>query len=94
MPVAGLKKSCKCWQIKKKITPEEKEKVFQRIHFTSDIHQCLADVFIEAIVEKPDIKIALFNQLAELNHSECVFATNTSSLSVTRIAESVKNPEE
>lgn len=78
---------------KKKITGEEKEKTFQRIQFTNDIQTCLADFFIEAIVEKPDLKIALFNQLAELNHSECVFATNTSSLSVTEIAQKVKNPE-
>lgn len=89
----GIEKILQMLADKKKITTEEKEKAFQRIQFTSDIHQCLGDVFIEAIVEKPDIKIALFNQLAELNHSESVFATNTSSLSVTRIAESVKNPE-
>ena len=89
----GIEKTLQMLADKKKITPEEKEKAFQRIHFTSDIHQCLGDVFIEAIVENPEVKIALFNQLAELNHSECVFATNTSSLSVTGIAESVKNPE-
>jgi len=78
---------------KEKITAAEKEKIFQRFQFTSDIQSCLADVFIEAVIEKPEIKIALFNQLAELNHSECVFATNTSSLSVTQIAAKIKNPE-
>jgi 3-hydroxybutyryl-CoA dehydrogenase len=78
---------------KKKITSEEKHKTLERLRFTHDIQTCLADVFIEAIVEKPEPKIALFNQLAELNHSECVFATNTSSLSVTKIAERIKNPE-
>ena len=61
---------------KGKITVEKKEKTQQLIHFTDDIQTCLADVFIEAIIEKPEIKIALFNQLAELNHSECIFATN------------------
>ena len=78
---------------KGKMTVYEKEKTLQRIQFTSDIQTCLADVFIEAIVEKPEIKVALFNQLAELNHSECIFATNTSSLSVTSIAAKIKNPE-
>jgi 3-hydroxybutyryl-CoA dehydrogenase len=77
---------------KGKMEQEEKEKVLQRIQFTSDIQDCLADVFIEAIVEKPELKIALFNQLAELNHSESVFATNTSSLSVSKIASSVVSP--
>jgi 3-hydroxybutyryl-CoA dehydrogenase len=78
---------------KGKISAEEKEKIFQRIRFTSDLQTCLADVFIEAIIEKPEIKIGLFNQLAELNHSESVFASNTSSLSITDIAVKVKNPE-
>ena len=77
---------------KNKISATEKEKAFRRIQFTDDLQTCLADVFIEAIVEKPEIKIALFNQLAELNHSESVFATNTSSLSITDIASQVKNP--
>lgn len=78
---------------KQKLSTEEKARIYDRILFTSDLQSCLADVFIEAIVEKPAIKIALFNQLAELNHSECIFATNTSSLSVTGIAAGIKNPE-
>ena len=78
---------------KGKKTTEEKEKILQRIHFTDDVQTCLADVFIEAIIEKPEIKIALFNQLAEINHSESIFATNTSSLSVSTIAEGVICPQ-
>jgi len=78
---------------KGKIAPGEMEKVLQRIQFTTDIQTCLADIIIEAIAEKTEIKISLFNQLAELNHSETIFASNTSSLSVTSIAEKVKNPE-
>lgn len=71
----------------------KKEKTQQLIHFTDDIQTCLADVFIEAIIEKPEIKIALFNQLAELNHSESIFATNTSSLSVSKIASGIMSPQ-
>jgi len=78
---------------KGKITNAEKEKIEGNIQFTSDLQTCLADFFIEAIVEKQEIKSAIFNQLAELNHSECIFATNTSSLSVSAIAAPVKNPE-
>ena len=78
---------------KGKITGEEKEKVQRMIHFTDDIQNCLADVFIEAIIEKVEIKISLFNQLAELNHSESIFATNTSSLSVSKIAAGVMSPQ-
>lgn len=78
---------------KGKITAEEKENIIHRIHFTTNLQECLADIIIEAIIEKPEAKTALFNQLAELNHSETVFATNTSSLSVKAIAEKIKNPE-
>ena len=78
---------------KNKITAEAKESTINNLQFTNNLFHCLADVVVEAIVEKPEAKIALFNQLAEINHSETVFASNTSSLSVTEIAKGVKNPE-
>lgn len=78
---------------KNKITAADKEAVQKRLNYTNDIHTCLADIFIEAIIEKTEAKVALFNQLAEINHSECIFATNTSSLSVTEIAKQVQCPQ-
>ena len=90
---AGMEKNLQSITEKGKIGAGEKEKILQRIRFTDDIHVCQSDIFIEAIIENPEIKIGLFNQLAEMNHSECVFATNTSSLSVTKIAEGVINPQ-
>jgi 3-hydroxybutyryl-CoA dehydrogenase len=78
---------------KNKLTRPDMEKIIQRIVFTTDMHHCLADIIIEAIVERTESKIALFNQLAEINHGETVFATNTSSLPVTRIAEGIRNPQ-
>ena len=77
---------------KGKWTQAEQDKAWQLLHFTSDLQECLADVFIEAIVEKAPAKVALFNQLAELNHSECIFASNTSSLSITDLSEQIINP--
>jgi 3-hydroxybutyryl-CoA dehydrogenase len=78
---------------KGKITLADKEKIGTLIQYTSDLKNCKADVFIEAIVEKPETKISLFNQLAGLNNSQCIFASNTSSLSVNAIAAVIKNPE-
>lgn len=89
----SIEKNLQALVEKRKIPAEEKTKIQKRIHFTDDIQTCLADVFIEAIIEKPEIKISLFNQLAELNHSESVFATNTSSLSVSKIAAGVMSPQ-
>lgn len=90
---SGIEKNLAALVTKGKIPAEEKDKIFQRIQFTEDLQNCLADLFIEAIVEKPELKISLFNQLAEINHSESVFASNTSSLSLTAIATQTRHPE-
>jgi 3-hydroxybutyryl-CoA dehydrogenase len=78
---------------KQKISEEEKEQIHQRIKFVKDINDCLANVIIEAIVEKTEAKVALFNQLAEASHAEVIFATNTSSLSVSEIQKKVLHPQ-
>lgn len=89
----GIERSLGSLVDKGKITTEQKQLIFGRIQFTDDLQVCLADVFIEAIIEKPEAKIALFNQLAELNHGDAIFASNTSSLSITEIAKGVLHPE-
>ena len=49
-----------------------------------------ADLVIEAVVEKLEIKQQLFRELEEIVTSDCILATNTSSLSVTAVANAVK----
>jgi len=78
---------------KAKITIAEKDLAMSNLRFTADMNDCIADVFIEAIVENTAIKAGLFNRLNEFNHSEVIFATNTSSLSVSSIAATVMNPQ-
>jgi len=78
---------------KNKITPAAKDLATGNLRFTADMNDCIADFFIEAIVENIAVKTGLFNQLNEVNHSEVIFATNTSSLSVSAIAEKVMNPQ-
>lgn len=90
---AGMERNLQSLTDKGKIDAGEKTKILQRIRFTDDIQVCQAGIFIEAIIEDLEIKTGLFNQLAELNHSESVFATNTSSLPVTKIAAGVMNPQ-
>jgi 3-hydroxybutyryl-CoA dehydrogenase len=89
----GMEKNLDLLVQKNKISAADKSAIVGRLQFVSDINDCLADVIIEAIIEKKEVKAAVFNQLAEVNHSEVVFATNTSSLSVTAIAEQVIHPE-
>ena len=78
---------------KDKLTSEQKEKIFQNIHFTNDLNECVADVIIEAVIENLEAKIKLFNQLTTINDEKSIFATNTSSLSVTSIASKILQPE-
>jgi 3-hydroxyacyl-CoA dehydrogenase/enoyl-CoA hydratase/3-hydroxybutyryl-CoA epimerase len=52
-----------------------------------------AEVVIEAVAERMDVKRALFARLAEQLGTEALLATNTSSLSVAEIAEGVPHPE-
>jgi 3-hydroxybutyryl-CoA dehydrogenase len=72
---------------KKRISAVDKENILRRIKFTSSVEDCLAPLIIEAISEKTEAKCALFIQLEFINSKETIFATNTSSLSVTNIAE-------
>lgn len=67
--------------------------IMQRLHFTAHTGDVKADVIIEAIVEKTDIKTALFRELAAVNNEYTIFASNTSSLSISSIAAAVPHPE-
>jgi len=77
---------------KQKITVADKDNIYSRIRFVNDIKQCVADIFIEAIVEKPEAKVSIFNQLAAINNSDAIFASNTSSLSISDIQKPVNHP--
>lgn len=57
----------------------------------TDLSRC--DVVIEAIVEKLDIKQAVFRELEAVVTAQCILATNTSSLSVTEVAAACKHPQ-
>jgi len=53
----------------------------------------LADIVIEAVLEKMPLKREVFAKLDRLVRPDCVLATNTSSLSVTEMAEATANPK-
>jgi len=78
---------------KGRLTTAEQEAIMNRMLFTSEAKDCKADMIIEAIIEKKEAKINLFQNLSTINTSETILATNTSSISVTEIAEAVSHPE-
>lgn len=75
------------------VAEADSQAILQRITPSGNLSELKAELFIEAIVEKLEPKVELFKQLAELNGEECILATNTSSIPVTRIAAVVPNPE-
>lgn len=76
-----------------KITGKEKNAIYNRIKFTADIKDCTAFLIIEAIIEREDAKVSLFGDLAKYNSEEVIFATNTSSISISSIQEKIIFPE-
>ena len=78
---------------KKKISVADQQAILQRLTFTSSLPACIADLIIEAIVEKPDSKLDLFVRLAAVNKADTIFASNTSSLSLNALAGKIPGPE-
>lgn len=78
---------------KGKISSSQKTGIYNRIQFTGNIKDCTGEIIIEAIIETEEAKVSLFNELAKYNNEEVIFATNTSSLSVSSIQEKIAFPQ-
>lgn len=76
---------------KGKITAEEKLSILNRIKPEPDLHHLKADLIIEAVIEKLDVKKELFATLECINDSNCILTTNTSSIPVTQIASALNS---
>jgi 3-hydroxybutyryl-CoA dehydrogenase len=90
---AGIAENLQKAVSKNKLTDKEKDSTIAKIQYTSDIETLKADVIIEAIVEKIDVKRELFNKLAAINADTAILASNTSSLPITQIASGIAHPE-
>ena len=76
-----------------KMTEEEKAAALGRLTLTTDYALAAdCDLVVEAIFENYDAKQNIFKALEEIVREDCILATNTSSLSVTRIGSVLKNP--
>jgi 3-hydroxybutyryl-CoA dehydrogenase len=79
---------------KEKMTAPEKEAILQRLSTTlklEDFWNC--DFVIEAAVENISLKWDIFRKLDEVTRKEVILASNTSSISITRIASITKRPD-
>lgn len=77
---------------KGKMNAGEADALLERIVFTSQLLDCKAELIVEAIVEKMEAKVSLFQQLESINSESTILASNTSSLPVTELAGALKHP--
>ena len=79
---------------KETLTPEQKQAALDKIRTSTDYNSLQnAQLVIEAATENLDLKLRVLQQIAAQVSSECVIASNTSSLSITQLAASVSQPE-
>lgn len=79
---------------KGKLSAEEKEVILGRLSTTTsmdDFKEC--DFVIEAAIENVPLKWEIFRKLDEVTRPEVILASNTSSISITRIASATKRPD-
>lgn len=70
-----------------------KEAILKNIVFTENFENLQGDLVIEAIIEKKEAKIDLFNKISSQNEKHIILGTNTSSIPITQIAAGATNPE-
>lgn len=78
-----------------KLTEEDSERTLQQIRGTTNLDECAsADLVIEAAPEKLDLKREILRRLEVVSDHPFIFASNTSSLSISEIAKDSKRPED
>jgi 3-hydroxybutyryl-CoA dehydrogenase len=79
---------------KGKLESREKDKILSKIITTSGLEDCKdVDLIIECAIEKEEVKKQIFRELDKLCHEKTFFTTNTSSISITGLAQVTGRPE-
>lgn len=80
---------------KEKITTETKEKTLSNLHKITNLKEGVsdADLVVEAATENMDIKLSIFKEMDQFAPANCILSTNTSSISITKIAAVTKRAD-
>lgn len=74
--------------IEGKISSVDREKILSRIRISTNLEDCKdSDLIIEAVTENDEIKKQVFNKLDKICREDVIFTSNTSSISITRLAQ-------
>lgn len=92
--LAGIHKSLEKFTSKGVLTAEQAAEAERRLHPTTEIRDLdQAELVIEAVIENLQVKRELFRQLDERLPAQAIFASNTSSLSITELAAATRRPD-
>ena len=80
---------------KERLTEEEKSATLARLTTSTDTASAVAnaELVVEAATENVDLKLQIFKELDAASPADCILATNTSSISITKIAAVTSRPE-
>ncbi|HWG90188.1 MAG TPA: 3-hydroxyacyl-CoA dehydrogenase family protein [Candidatus Thermoplasmatota archaeon] len=94
--LAGIRKNLDKGVEKGKVAPADRDATLARIIGTTDLSQAVrdADLVIEAVPEKLDLKRKIFHDVDHLAPAHAILATNTSSISVSEIARATHRPHQ
>jgi 3-hydroxybutyryl-CoA dehydrogenase len=94
--VATITKNLDRLLAKEKITAAQKEECLSNITTLTSIEVGVKDrdLVVEAATENIDLKLKIFKDLDQHANADCILATNTSSISITKIASVTKRPEQ
>lgn len=92
---AAIEKNLQRAVSKGKMTEEKAKEILGRIHFTLEMEEAVKDasLVIEAVPEIMDLKKQVFAEVQQYAKPECIFASNTSGLSITELGNSTDRPE-
>ena len=93
--LATISKNLDRMVAKEKITADQKDQTLANIQTHTSLESGVsnADLVVEAATEKVEIKLDLFRQLDKLTPASCVLASNTSSISITKIGSVTDRPD-
>jgi 3-hydroxybutyryl-CoA dehydrogenase len=79
---------------KERISPEQKKEIVSRIRSTTDLGSFSETSFVvEAVVEDLAVKTQVFKMLDQVTPPDAILASNTSSISITKLAAATKRPD-
>jgi len=92
--IGNIEKSLAKLVSKQRMTQDESDAARSRISISTERGLCSdADLVVEAVPEILELKQSIFSELDEICKSDCILASNTSSISITKIAESTNRPD-